>query len=1835
MTLWKKFFSRISFFSFLFMLIFGAGTAGSLLLTSCSNLFENEVSAKENPGDKAKAEAASGGDAATETSGDADASEQLPDPITITGQIFISGAVPELPSEFLQTYNLARSALPSYTNTEAEYFAFAKSGSTTVSATFGSGAMATTFTLELIPNKTWTITCGLKKAGSTNTSANYLLTATSAAFDPASLTSGETLKFFPVPATSSGTGQIDLSMSIDSTIKSVKLKCIGSNKSSWPDPADPSTFVSVSGDTATIKALSGSSITSVPSGQYEVMISFYDASNAIVYATVQNITVCKGMTTRVWVASGGDSPIDSSGNFTVTASNIQGFASTNYFVADAPLGAEGDGFIVPSDTNSGSHKAPFATLGRALTQIANYGNSTKDYKIHISGIQKVASTATSGFSISGLDSKMKSLTLSGLNNNTTDILDGDERVCVLYVESSNEITIENLTIKKGNAENGGGIGKKGSGKLTVNNCIIQNNNATTAGGGFCSFENAGDCTIKNCHFKSNSAGSNGGGIYSRAKTLISNTEIINNTATTSGGGCYLRDKDVTISGSQTLISNNRATNSQGGGICVATNNSLLFKEGTISENVAQLLGGGIYSIGPVTMTSGIINGNKSLNDTDCLAAGVTENERAGGGGVCVKNTFTMSGGIISGNKSGFYGGGIILITSDSKVILSGTAVIGDISKTSPSENDDDKHSNSANKGGGIFNYGGKLYIGYIDETTPDSSFSGGIGYNYVSVHGGGVYSIGSSSAEVHINKAKIYANTAGTSAGGIDIYNGSFEIKNSEVKYNKSANGGGLQLGRNDGSPTCLIQNTNIQNNRANSNGGGIYLFGGDTTLIDTEISNNQADVNGGGIFFNTNLLKSLILGTNSSASTVIVKNNTEGTAAPYSKSNVYLNATDYITIDGVLNTESEIGIKKASLPVTGVFTAGFKLKNPSTTPSAIFTSDENAYEVAALSVGLSIGEAMLRVSSAAGPELTWYYAVGYACMELSDTEMERIGLPKYHNSLTGTSFTLNRTSSGPFYDAERDDATIFNGDVYITDPLDPETGTKLTAGTETTEGIPFTIAANQITQATNMYIKLDFSTIYLNPDPEVGDDDNGGFNKDYPVQTIAQAKRMLKDNSKANPAIVVMGTLSSKADIEELSELTRTSTGETSEYNGAIVKRHSSIKNEPLLRITENLTLQNVTLDGGAVWSKTQADIEADPELLVTRTNSGIASSCYLINAASSATFEDVTIQNVDNTATINTGYGAAAYISSGTLTLSNCLIKDCRSIRGAISTTTSGKISAVNTSFLCNNSIGSASDKGHGGAVYLYGGTGSGGHATFDACSFQYNAANTYGGAVYVANNAVATFKNQGANSLANNYSDMATAAASRTCKGDFVGTRGKVTLLGDFDFGSGAEALSFYIDNSSSSAATASTQHPISLGGSFGGSSTSGAAKIYLAKAFENSCDEAVLKQAESDTSVNLANAKAFFQLAGTDSDIYKISDEGKISPVSSSGNLYTALDYVFTLSADKTQVSRGEESVITITPTVKRREADGSLTRLYYKPSEQMLYTDSGFGTLAGGNNTVTWAATLMCGPDVEVDDEHLTDTTTPANQFTIPALAWEDNYTLCVTVTYMGVAHDTSFAVECVEHAFNATAYTDNGDSTVNFGDWPQSAKASGVTVNEAVSLEIGAITYYLGSDNAWYAKLDTDYFKVEPVKWKILTTDASGKKLLHADKALFGMPYVQISSYLNDEFINTVFTATMQNTIDSTSYGKLFLLSKEEVTNPDYGFASSDGNSGSRVKQKTDYAAKIGVQQDGSGCWWIFRSESTQQYMPYSNGNGNASGGTRFWENNQCGIVPAMWVVGY
>ena len=103
---------------------------------------------------------------------------------------------------------------------------------------------------------------------------------------------------------------------------------------------------------------------------------------------------------------------------------------------------------------------------------------------------------------------------------------------------------------------------------------------------------------------------------------------------------------------------------------------------------------------------------------------------------------------------------------------------------------------------------------------------------------------------------------------------------------------------------------------------------------------------------------------------------------------------------------------------------------------------------------------------------------------------------------------------------------------------------------------------------------------------------------------------------------------------------------------------------------------------------------------------------------------------------------------------------------------------------------------------------------------------------------------------------------------------------------------------------------------------------------------------------------------------------------------------------------------------------------------------------------------------------------------------------------------------------------------------VLFGDWPQSIMAEGVTVDETRVAVVGAHIYYKGSDGAWYIRIMENaaggyegpggfcysdgtrvqnkhrkscrYFKVEPIKWRVLTDNynGSGKKLLLAEAAL-------------------------------------------------------------------------------------------------------------------------------
>jgi len=100
-------------------------------------------------------------------------------------------------------------------------------------------------------------------------------------------------------------------------------------------------------------------------------------------------------------------------------------------------------------------------------------------------------------------------------------------------------------------------------------------------------------------------------------------------------------------------------------------------------------------------------------------------------------------------------------------------------------------------------------------------------------------------------------------------------------------------------------------------------------------------------------------------------------------------------------------------------------------------------------------------------------------------------------------------------------------------------------------------------------------------------------------------------------------------------------------------------------------------------------------------------------------------------------------------------------------------------------------------------------------------------------------------------------------------------------------------------------------------------------------------------------------------------------------------------------------------------------------------------------------------------------------------------------------------------------AFTGTSYTDNGDGTVLFGDFPQSLKGTTVTIDTMKIAYMGDYTYYKGSDDAWYAKNGENYYKVEPIKWKVIdanydidgTNGTETGKLLVAEMELIACKY--------------------------------------------------------------------------------------------------------------------------
>ena len=264
---------------------------------------------------------------------------------------------------------------------------------------------------------------------------------------------------------------------------------------------------------------------------------------------------------------------------------------------------------------------------------------------------------------------------------------------------------------------------------------------------------------------------------------------------------------------------------------------------------------------------------------------------------------------------------------------------------------------------------------------------------------------------------------------------------------------------------------------------------------------------------------------------------------------------------------------------------------------------------------------------------------------------------------------------------------------------------------------------------------------------------------------------------------------------------------------------------------------------------------------------------------------------------------------------------------------------------------------------------------------------------------------------------------------------------------------------------------------------------------------------------------------------------------------------------------------------------------------------------------------------------------------------------------------------------------------DEDGGYILFGQYPQAIKAADVSI---ISTTPDTDGYYLGSDGERYAKVVADpynsgytfsdnsrviggntyYFKVEPIRWRILS-ESDGNAFILCDSIIANHYYHQtyssttidgqkvyannykysdIRAWLNDEFYNTAFgdlqqaliqTTEVDNSAQSTysssnpyacenTSDKVFLLSYREVITIEYGFESTSTYDTARQMLTSDFSRATGAYMSrdwnyfGNGWWWLrspFDNASYYARNVYYRGD---AGSSNIVNHDYGGVVPAL-----
>ena len=195
-----------------------------------------------------------------------------------------------------------------------------------------------------------------------------------------------------------------------------------------------------------------------------------------------------------------------------------------------------------------------------------------------------------------------------------------------------EAILDGFTIRKGNAEDGGGIYIVNA-SPTIRNCIISENTVSKFGGGIY----ADTCTLslENVSLISNESAKTGAGIYMKyCEGSITDSNFENNSGT-SGCGIYVKDGVGNLTIANVMFTSN--IGSKNGGAIYNKSSLLSVQTCTFDSNAATEYGGAFYSYS---------GGESTFSDCQFL-----DNTTGGGGGAANirGSTASFSGCLFDGN----------------------------------------------------------------------------------------------------------------------------------------------------------------------------------------------------------------------------------------------------------------------------------------------------------------------------------------------------------------------------------------------------------------------------------------------------------------------------------------------------------------------------------------------------------------------------------------------------------------------------------------------------------------------------------------------------------------------------------------------------------------------------------------------------------------------------------------------------------------------------------------------------------------------------------------------------------------------------------------------------------------------------------------------------------------------------------------------------------------------------------------------------------------------------------------------------------------------------------